>query len=408
MPLVEGHTAVECPKGIPLWDIDPYDEDILRDPHEYYTELRQKGPLVYIPKYSVLASGTFAVTREIFSDWQRFVSSRGVGLTDFGLVEPWRPPSIILEVDPPAHTLTRAVMARALSPKAVMQLKEDFARSAKDLIRRLLDRGAPFDAVVDLAEAFPTDVFPRAVGLRERDARRMTDYGAMVFNALGPDNHLRRDALAKAADIVPWITNQCSREKLLPGGFGEAIYAASDAGEITPEQAGMLVRSLLSAGVDTTVTGIGNALWCLANNPDQYALLREDPSRARAVFEEALRLTSPVHTFCRTAAADTEVAGTKIAEGTKVLCVLGAANTDPDHWDDPMRFDISRKVTGHMAFGAGIHGCVGQNVARAEGEAILSELAKAVRSLELVGAPVWRPNNAIRALDKLPVRFLAA
>ncbi len=407
MPLVEGHTAIECPKGIPVWDIDPYGEDILRNPHEYYSELRQKGPLVYIPKYSVLASGTFVVTREIFSDWERFVSSRGVGLTDFGLVEPWRPPSIILEVDPPAHTQTRAVMARALSPKAVMQLKQDFARSAKELIARLIHRGGGFDAVADIAEAFPTDVFPRAVGLRNHDARRMIDYGAMVFNALGPDNRLRRDALAKGPDIVPWITNQCSREMLLPGGLGEAIYAASDLGEISSEQAGMLVRSLLSAGVDTTVTGIGNALWCLANYPDQYALLREDPTRARAAFEEALRLTSPVHTFCRTAAANTEVAGIEIAEGTKILCVLGAANTDPEHWADPMRFDISRKVTGHMAFGAGIHGCVGQNVARAEGEAVLSELAKAVRSIELDGAPVWRPNNAIRALEKLPVRFIA-
>jgi len=245
------------------------------------------------------------------------------------------------------------------------------------------------------------------VGLRAGDRRRLVDYGAMVFNALGPDNELRRQAMAKGPDIVPWITEQCDRNMLSPDGIGASIYAAADNGDITEAEAGMLVRSLLSAGVDTTVSGIGSALWCLATHPEEFEKLKDDPSLARPAFEEVLRYTSPVHTFCRTANLDTEVAGVEIREGTKILCVLGAANLDEAQWPGADRFDIGRRPVGHLALGTGIHGCVGQNIARAELEAVLTAIARKVDRISLAGDAVWRPNNAIHALDKLPMTFTA-
>ena len=135
--------------------------------------------------------------------------------------------------------------------------------------------------------------------------------------------------------------------------------------------------------------------------------LRADPSLIRPAFEEALRLTSPVHTFCRTAGEDTEVAGVPVREGAKILCVLGAANLDPDKWEDPLAFRIDRRPAGHLAFGAGIHGCVGQQIARAEVEAVLTALCARVARIEPDGAAEWRPNNAMRALDRLPLRLVA-
>tara|TARA_R110000751_G_scaffold259709_2_gene358949 strand:- start:17946 stop:19169 length:1224 start_codon:yes stop_codon:yes gene_type:complete len=407
MNLIEGHIAIEPPQGATIWDVDPYDADILRAPEDYYAALREKGPFVYIPRYAILAVGRYQETRQVFSDHENFVSSRGVGLNDFKHEKPWRAPSIILEKDPPEHTRARKAMARALSPKAISVLKEDFRLSAERLVDALIAKGT-FEAVTELAEAFPTDVFPRALGMTESDPRRLVDYGAMVFNTLGPDNELRRNMLAKAPDIVPWITAACAREKLTANGLGSIVYAAADAGEITQDEAGMLVRSFLSAGVDTTVTGIGNALWCFGRNPEQFDALRDDPKMARLAFDEVLRYTSPVHTFLRTAGSDTELAGVKIAEGTKVACALGAANLDPEKWKDPERFHIDRRPIGHLAFGAGIHGCVGQNLARAELEALLGVLAEKVARIEIVGDPVWRPNNAIHALDRMPMRFVKA
>lgn len=404
MATIEGHRAVAPPAGVPVWDVDPYEPGILADPSGYYAELRRQGPLIYIPRYAVLACGRYEVTREIFSDHERFVSSRGVGLTDFSLETPWRAPSIILEADPPEHGKARRVMARVMSPKAVARLRETFQAKAEALVDRVLAIGN-VEAVVDVAEAYSVSAFPPAVGLRSIDQRALVDYGSMVFNALGPDNALRRAAMAKAPTIVPWITEQCQRSNLDPDGFGAEIYAAADAGEITHTEAGLLVRSLLSAGIDTTVTGIGSALWALACNPAELERLRADPKLARNAFEETLRLTSPVHSFCRTVASATSVAGVELEEGTKILCVLGAANLDPDKWADPERFDVGRRAGGHLAFGVGVHACVGQNIARAEGEALLSAIATKVRKITPTGEAVWRPNNAVHALDRLPLAF---
>ena len=404
--MIEGHKEISVPEGVPVWDVDPYDRAVLADPWNYYADLRSKGPFAYIPKYSILACGRYDETKEVFSDWERFVSSRGVGLQDFSLEEPWRPPSIVLEKDPPYHTKTRAVIERALSPRALRNMRESFREYADKLIGDLLVKGE-FEAVEDLAETYPTKVFPEAVGLGETDRRRLVDYGEMVFNALGPDNDLRRNAMAKGPNAVPWIMEQCQRDRLKPEGFGAAIYAASDDGEITEEEAGLLVRSMLSAGIDTTVSVLGSAVWCLANNPDQFQKLKADPKLALWAFEETLRYTSPVHSFCRTANVDTEVSGIKIAEGSKILCVLGAANLDEDQYPEADKFDIERRPSDHLALGVGIHGCVGQNVARAEVEAVLTAIANQVDSIELAGEPVWRPNNSVRTLDRLPVTFRA-
>ena len=405
MDLIEGHRPIKPPAGVPELDADPYADETLANPAAFYAQLRACGPFAYIPKYSMLACGRYAETSEVFSDWERFTSARGVGLQDFALEEPWRPPSKVLEVDPPFHTRTRRVLTRAMSPKAVADMKEMFRVEADRLVTALLEREA-FDGVTDFAEAYPTTVFPKAVGLKQADPRKLIDYGAMVFNALGPDNAIRAAAMAKGPEIVPWIYQQCLRNNLEPEGFGATIYAAADSGDIDEEEAGMLVRSLLSAGVDTTVTALGNALWCLAINPDQFEALKADPSLARAAFEETMRFTSPVAAFCRTASADTEVSGIHLQEGTKILCCLGSANLDETHWPDADRFDISRRTIGHLALGVGVHACVGQNVARAEGEALLGAVARQVDRIELTGPAVWRPNNAIHALDQLPVRFV--
>lgn len=394
-----------CPvEGAAVWDIDPYSDEVLADLESWYAGLRERGPLVWLSRYGCWAVGRYAPVREVFGDWKRFCSSRGVGLADFKTEKPWRPPSIILEADPPEHEKARKAMTRALSPRAVGAMREAFEAQADILVDSLLARGE-IDMVRDFAEVYPLSVFPDAVGLAREDRRNLLIYGAMVFNSLGPDNAVRRRALADAADVVPWIMQRCRREALVGPGFGEVIYTAADDGEITIEEAGLLVRSFLTAGIDTTVAGLGAALKLFSENPDQFDLLREDPARARPAFEEVLRMSTPVHAFFRTANQDTEIAGVPVAEGAKLMCVLGAANLDADRFEQPERFDILRKTTGHLGFGTGIHGCVGQAVARLEGEVILAALAKKVGRIEPLEPARWRPGNALRTLEHGRVRF---
>ncbi len=404
MQLIEGHRPIDAPPGAHVVDVDPYDPIVLTDPLDYFATLRGCD-VAYIPRYSVLAVARHEHVNAVFSDHDRFVSSRGVGLNDFKLEKPWRPPSIILEADPPDHTRTRRVLARVLSQKAVRDFAELFRTTAETLVDDLIKR-SEIEAVTEFAEVFPTTVFPRALGMHDINPRHLVDYGAMVFNAVGPDNAIRRKSMAQADVIVPWITTACARDRLTEDGLGAAIYADADRGEITYAEAGMLVRSLLSAGVDTTVTGIGSALWCFAQNPGEWEKVRADPTLVRPAIDEVLRYTFPVHTFARTAGCDAEIAGVPIVEGAKILCVIGAANRDPDKWHDADAFRVDRRPRGHLAFGVGIHGCVGQNIARAEIEAVLTAMIPRVARIEPIGQAAWRPNNSIHALDRMQIRLV--
>ena len=264
----------------------------------------------------------------MLNDWQTFCSSRGVGVSDFAREKPWRPPSLVLEADPPAHTRARAVLDRALAPAALRPLRAALAEVAAACVEAALASGE-CDAIPALAEAFPLAVFPDAMGLTREGRAHLLPYGSLAFNAFGPDNALRRAALAEAAPHVAWVAAQCRRENLAPDGIGAAIHAAADRGEITAEEAVLLVRSLLTAGLDTTVAAIGAALHCLAANPRAFAQLRADPTLARAAFEEALRLESPVQTFFRTTTRPIEVDGDRPRRGREGAAVPGCGQPRP-------------------------------------------------------------------------------
>ena len=387
----------------PVSAIDPFSHDFLHNPYPHHAALREAGPVVWLEHYGIWAMARHEQVRDALTDYETYCSSAGVGLSDFRKEVPWRPPSIILEADPPLHTRTRAVLTRILSPAAIKILRETFEREAELLILRLVEQ-REFDGVAELAEAYPLKVFPDAVGISEDGRENLLPYGSMVFNSFGPRNDLFNAAMANAGPVREWIMSKCSRAALAPGGLGMQIFNAVDSGELLEDEAGMLVRSFLSAGIDTTVYGLGNALYCLARYPKQWKALRENPAMIRSTFEEVLRFEAPVQSFFRTTTRAVEVSGVQLGDGEKVLLLFAAANRDPRRWDDPDTFDVKRHATGHMTFGTGIHGCVGQAVERLETEAILGALVKRVDTIEMTAEPRRRLNNTLRGFDTLPLR----
>ena len=391
----------------PVSGIDPFSRAFLENPYRQHEILREAGPIVRLEHYGIWAMARHQEVRDALTDWQTYCSGAGVGLSDFRKEPPWRPPSIILEADPPLHTRTRAVLTRILSPNAINVLRTAFEREAELLVARLLAEGE-FNGIADVAEAYPLKVFPDAVGIAEEGRENLMRYGNMVFNSFGPRNDLLAKAMDNADPVRDWIMSKCGRAALSPHGLGMRIFEAVDAGELTEAEAGMLVRSFLSAGIDTTVYGLGNALYCFAKYPDQWTILRENPSLMRLSFEEVLRFEAPVQTFFRTTTKVVDVGGVRVGEGEKVLLFLAAANRDPRRWERPDQFDVRRRATGHMTFGTGIHGCAGQAVARLESEALFGVLVKHVAAFELTGEPKRRLNNTLRGLDSLPLRMVAA
>ena len=386
----------------PCLDIDPFDDAFLADPYAHHAALRDAGPVVWLEPIQAYALARFEEVQAALRDHETFCSGRGVGLSDFAREEPWRPPSLLLETDPPKHDRTRGLMNRVASLAGLKSVRPRWAARADELVDALVARRR-FDAVADLGEAYPLAVFPDLIGLPEEGRENLLPYAAATFNAFGPRNHIFARAHAAAGAAYQWIDWACRREQLAPSGWGAAVYRAADEGLCDEEEAGRLVRSFLTAGVDTTVNGIAHMLLALVLHPRQWQRLRADPSLARKAFEESLRWDSTVQTFFRTTTRAVDVAGVTIPEGAKVLLLLASANRDPRRWDDPEAFDVDRRTSGHVGFGFGLHQCLGQMVARQEAELVLDALLRRCAAIRLAGPAVRRLNNTLHAVAKLPV-----
>ena len=407
-------TTALSPDELATSDVDPFSHQVLADPLPMHAALRDAAPVVYLSRYDVYALARYRDVHAALINWQDFQSAAGVGLSNFRYEKPWRPPSLLLEADPPQHDAPRRVLSKILGPRALRRLRDGWFADAETLVDQVLSgAGSEFDAVPALAEAFPLRVFPDAVGISPHGREHLLPYGNHAFNAFGPDNDLVAKGAATVARNSAYVGRQCARDALTPDGFGARIWAASDRGEITPAQAPLVVRSLLTAGVDTTVHGLSAVLYAFATHPEQWQRLRAEPSLVRVAFDEAVRWESPVQTFFRTATTELTIgAGTghpvAIPEGKKILMFLAAANRDPRHWADPDSFDLARDPSGHVGFGMGLHQCVGQHIARLESEALLSALARRVSSLELAGPIQREHNNTLRAWRSIPLRIRTA
>jgi cytochrome P450 len=399
-------TAAAASRDIPLLDIDPFALDVLLNPYPFQAHLREIVPVSYAAKYNSYAVGRYQEAKAILEDWRSFTSTAGAGLTDIRKPDAWRQPGPIVESDPPSHTRIRGVIAKILSPKVIRSWHEAFEAEAAALADQVCAAGA-VDGARDIAEAFVTKALPDAIGL-EHHRRNMVIVGNYNFNALGPKNALYEKSAADLASIAEWFDAVQNREGAAPGSFGEQVYQAEDAGLLDPGTARGLVRTMLRGGMDTTISGIGFTLMFLSQQPDLWQKLRADRSSLRAVFDESLRLESPIQSWFRTTTKAVELGGVMLEPDTKIQVFVGAANRDPRAWTDPDRFDPSRPLLGHLAFGAGIHLCIGQMIAKMEAESVLGALLNRIETLEPAGEPVYRPLNTLRTLDALPLRVRPA
>jgi cytochrome P450 len=414
-------TAIDA--RVPQLDLDHYSDEFLADPYPFYAQMRDAGPVVWLTRYGIYAVARYDEVRAVLGDWQTFTTNRGFGLTDMGADTPLvdtteydrfrDKPGMATEgmrmlldgarPDPPESTAGRRIITRILNPAAVRALRERFVSEADMLVEQLVARRT-FDAAVELADRFVLKMLADATGLPEEGREHLIAFGDMAMNTSGPRDQRYLDSIEKSIPAVSWVEWACRRENLAPTGFGAQLYAMADAGEITAEEASMYVRVFPIAGFDTTASTIANAIHNLARDPEQWALLREDPSLARKTFQETMRFNLAPQPLYRAPTRDVELAGVTLAEGRKVLALLGAANRDPRRFEDPERFDIRRDATGHIGFGVGIHACAGQMLATLEADCLLGALARGVEQIELAGEPRRRNSNTLHTWASLPVR----
>jgi cytochrome P450 len=381
-----------------------FSAESVRNAREVDDSIRELAPVVYLTREDIAVIGRHEHVTQGLSDWHAF-SSRS---------RPWHDPAsvrpeILLTDDPPRHTEVRLVIAKVLSPRALSSLADSFRQEAEIVVQRVLDgRDSVIDAVDDISRPFVYKVLPDALGLPSAGREHMAAFGHMVWATMGPENDLFRAAMLGSEPVLAWVDKCCDRDELAPDGLGMQMFLAADRGEITVDEAKLLVQILLSAAADTTVMTLSTAMRAFCAFPDQYALLRENPNLARAAFDESLRWDSPSRMAGRIAAREVDIDGYRIPAGTRCGLLFAAANRDPRRWEQPERFDIRRDLRGHVGWGYGVHMCVGKTLAQLEADAMLSALIKYVERFEAAGEPEPWMTTIGHGPVKLPIRVHAA
>jgi cytochrome P450 len=385
---------------VSLDDYDPFDPEVIADPFPYYRLLQQEAPVFRVEKHGIVVVSRYDDVEATAQNWQDFSTTWGPG--------PQRvesPVASILQSDPPEHTRLRSIIARAFTPRAVRACEPLVRACANECLDRLL--AGEEDWLGGYAIPIPVVVIAEMLGVPREDHDRFRKWSDDIVGAIGG----RVDPRASQAEFDAYFSAVIEDRQRSPGDdVISKLMLPNDKGErLTVPEVLSFCLSLLVAGNETTTGLIANLFFELARRPEDWRRLREAPEGAARAVEESLRFDAPNQGLFRHTTRDVEIDGVPIAAGTKVLLLFGAANRDPAHFDDPDRFDIARHPNRHLAFGAGIHHCLGASLGRLETNIALEVALERVAELRLLDeAPPYVPIFFIRCPERLQIATTAA
>jgi unspecific monooxygenase len=376
---------------------DPFAPEFRADPYAHYRELRAGGPLQRTPG-GLWISASFEVCTRILRD-PRFGHGDGPAGT------PRRVRSFLV-LDPPEHTVLRRLVSRAFTARLIERLRPRVAALVDELLAGL---SGEVDLIASLAHPLPIIVISEMLGVPPEDRDRFGAWSDALARGLDPDFLVPEEELAwrdqARAEFGAYFRELAARRRAEPGEDLLSGLAAIE--ELSEDDLVATCILLLVAGHETTANLIANGTLALLRAPNQLAWFRANPGSATAVVEELLRYDPPVQLSVRAALEDAEVAGRSIRRGEMVMLLLSAANRDPEVFTDPDRLDVTRWVNEaprHLAFGQGIHFCLGAPLARIEGQTALTALVR--RGVAPVPGPLkYKDNLILRGLAELPVRL---
>jgi cytochrome P450 len=359
------------------------DASVLDDPYAFYRRLVAEAPVWRVPDTDIVVVSSFDAVTEVVSRADDFSSNLHALLYRSALGTPALLPfdagglQTLAVADPPVHTKHRSTVFPELVARRMAALRTDIEALAEGRLSTALSTPR-FEAMHDLADAIPIRVVSRLIGFQAEDPTQLL---AAAFDSTGllAATHSLEDvqaAMGRSGEVMAWIADQLQRAVDGAGdGILGVIGAAVAAGDLEFGDGLVIMHTLLSAGGESTTSLLGSAIHMLALNPELQARIREEPRLVVPFIEEALRLESPFRYHMRHATRATEVHGVAIAAGSTVLLFWGAANRDPAEYDRPDDVVLDRSVPKHhLAFGRGIHFCVGAPLARLEAEVVLTRL----------------------------------
>jgi cytochrome P450 len=388
--------------------LEPFSTEMLADPYPAYRAMRERGRIQRTTAGHWLATGYDEVSR-LLTD-QRFGEAAGRGgrirLSRTRREGPQRllgRVDTMLSVDPPEHTRLRGLVSKAFTPRSVQKMRPRIQQIVNELLERIDGRGE-FDLVAELAWPLPVIVITEMLGIPREDRERFKRWSDAMVATLGGDYSALEEARRSNEELVEYVSRVIAERRKEPrDDLISRLVAAEERGQTLSEDEMLgTVALLLVAGNETTTHLISNGMLVLLRNPDQLARLRADPSLLPSAVDELLRYTGPVHTTRRVAKTDASLGGADIKRGEVVIGLLAAANRDPDKYPDPDRLDVARNPTDHLAFGDGIHFCLGAALARLEGQVTIGTLLERFPNLRLLDdEPTWGGTFAIRGVTSL-------
>lgn len=327
----------------------------------------------------------------------------------------------LVTFDAPIHMKYRKLTQEWFMPKNLGAVEAEIRRLAEDTVQRLVDAGPEVDFVPLVSAPYPLHVVMQIMGVPEEDEPRMLMLTQQMFG--GQDDDLNHSGMkdmtteqitqlvaGAVADFEKYFAGITAAKRANPTGDVASTIANAtvDGAPLNDRDMMGYYIILAAAGHDTTSASTAGAMWALAQDPAQFARVKADRSLLPGIVEEAIRWTSPVQHFMRTAAEDTEIGGQKIARGDWLMINYVAANHDPEKFADPRRFDAARSPNRHLAFGAGAHQCLGLHLARLEMRLLFEALLDRVDAIELAGAPARAKSTFVGGLKTLPLRITAS
>ena len=393
---------------------NPLSARAIRNPYPIYARLRAESPVHRSRLLDGWVLTRYADVEAILRDYRRFSnmpSSRRAPKRQRSLVPP-RADWTMLFLDPPEHTRLRALVNQAFTPRAVDAL-EPHIRTIMGRLLDAVDDPAGFDLMTAVANPLPVIVIAEMLGVPPEDRDRFKHWSDQRARMLEPvlTSQERERARAAGEALDAYFMPIIKARRLEPrDDILSALAQAEEEGDsLTEREMLMMLRLLLVAGNETTTNLIGNGVLALLQHPEQLELLREDPSRIPAAVEELLRFDTPVQLDVRGVLEDCEMHGFPLRRGDAAVLAIGAANRDPEVFDDPERLDIERCKGSNISFGRGVHHCLGAPLARLEGRIALEMLLERYSSLKLLtNRPAFRRGIVLRGLESLPIAAVAA
>ncbi|RAU99382.1 cytochrome P450 [Mycobacterium colombiense] len=391
------------PSAVPVYRPDIYTRSAILDPHPHYRALRELGPVVWLARHRLYALPRYAACKATLRNDGQFLSGHGVAANP---LTNRLSRGTTLNSDGADHDRRRKLLAHRMMPRALRALGDDVDAQAHSIVEHAVRR-KEVDAVADLATALPLAVVPDLVGWPRDQRSRLLDWGAATFDVLGPVNLQALRAVPRSLQMLRFARRIVRDRNVLPGSMAHELLTAVDEGNLAVEEVPPLMIDYIAPSLDTTISAISNAIYLFARHPDQWKLLKSDPSLIPNAVNEVVRYESPLRAFTRKALHNTEIEGVPIAAGARLLVIYASANRDEREWDAPDVFDIRNDAGRHVGFGNGTHACAGQALARLETTAMLKALTATVERIEVAAEPTWAINNIIHRHDHLPVRLIA-